>query len=140
MVMNPRNGLIAFAGFITCAVTFHSYGMSRTMCETVGFDITAALKGFLFSGMLPLVALLSAVLAMKYFKFGRTYITWLLAIAFLLPLTCVASEIWILSDEARFAAEVSKARPATAYGRPRAWPNQGCSLVFVPGAGIHSTD
>ena len=48
------------------------------------------------------------------------------------------SEAWILRDESRFENEA--ARATATYSRPRAWPNQGCSLVFIPGKGVHSTD
>jgi hypothetical protein len=58
--------------------------------------------------------------------------------AALLLVACTLSERWIISDETRFAVEASKA--SGVFSRDRAWPNHGCSLVYIPGRGIHATD
>jgi hypothetical protein len=60
------------------------------------------------------------------------------ALTLALVLGSVASELWILSDERRFATEVGTANEVR--GRPRAWPNGTASLVYLPGEGVHATD
>ena len=112
------------------------------MRETVNLNTTAFLTGLFFGVALPLVLVLWLFIAKnlwfreKFWPVSSLFVP----IAVSLLVGSLASESWILWDEARFSAEVSKAGGGNPYDRPRAWPNQGCSLVYVPGKGIHAID
>jgi hypothetical protein len=69
----------------------------------------------------------------------------------LLVLTCLAAtatsvlagEIWMCVDEHEFnrqASAYAAAGGTAVFARSRAWPIEDCSLVYVPGVGIHATD
>jgi hypothetical protein len=141
-VMKTKTTTLVFAIVVGFAVGFWLYGIGRTMRETVNFNTTALLSGLIFGVALPLAVVLLLLIAFKLCFLERWWPVCLLFVVFAVSLLggSLASESWILWDEARFSAEVSKANGRNPYSRPRAWPNQGCSLVFVPGMGIHSTD
>ena len=141
--MKARTVLLVLATFIGLAAGFWLYGGARTMQETVGLDISAFLVGLFLSFILPLLVVLPPVITAKKFWLREkvwSWPAWVVAFALSLFAGSLASEAWILADEARFAAEVPKRNSEAIYHRARAWPNQNCSLLFVPGAGIHSTD
>ena len=141
--MKARIPLLVSAIVFGLATGFWLYGGARTMRETVSFDITAFLSGLAFGVVLPLVVILPPLFTAKKFWLRQKVWpvpSWFVAFAGCLLAGSLASEGWILRDEARFAAEVSKTNSDAPYSRSRAWPNQTGSLVFVPGEGIHSTD
>lgn len=130
---------VAGTAIVGIALGFWLYGVGRTMRETVHFSVWAMLSGILLSVLLPtLAAVLLRFLGRLSVRAGSPW-PWLLT-SFTVSLVVGSglSEAWILRDESRFENEA--ARATTTYSRPRAWPNQGCSLVFIPGKGIHSTD
>ena len=131
--------LVIFCGF---SLGFWLYGVGRTMRETVNFNTIASLSGLVLGVALPMVAALPLVIAKKLWFREKVWPvpSWFVAFAFCLLGGSLVSEVWILLDEARFSTEVSKTNSEAAYSRSRAWPNQTCSLVFVPNKGIHSTD
>ena len=129
-------------GMISFAAGFYSYGGARTMAETFTFDLAASLYGLLLGVVIP-VLFVGPIAAGKKL-WGREKL-WPPSALFLLFASSLLvgsliSECWILMDEARFAGEVSRSAGTNLFSRPRAWPNELCSLVFVPGKGIHSTD
>lgn len=140
--MKSRTTLFVLATIVGFAVGFWLYGVGRTMRETVNFNTTAFLSGLLLGVALPLIIVLPLLIAKKLWFREKVWPVSLLLVAFAVSLLVgsFASEAWILRDETRFSAETANANAATPYSRPRAWPNRTCSLVFVPGKGIHSTD
>lgn len=142
--MKLRTILFVFAMVIVFAIGFWLYGIGRTMRETVAFNTTAFLSGLFLGVGLPLLVILPLLVAKIIYSHGKvlTVPFSLLVVKFtvLLLVGSIASEVWILRDEASFSAETTKGNVVASYSRPRAWPNQTCSLVFVPGKGIHSTD
>jgi len=141
--MKTRTTLLVSASVIGLAAGFWLYGIGRTMQETVNFKISAFLSGLVLGVILPLVVVLPPLLTAKKFWLREKVWplpSWLVALAVCLLTGSLASEGWILRDEVRFAAEVAKTNGEAVYSRGRAWPNQICGLVFVPGKGIHSTD
>jgi len=128
--------ILEIVGF---GIGFLLYGIGRTMRETVNFNTTASLSGLLLGVVLPLIVILPVLIAKKLWFRTVAWPGSLLLVAFVASLLVgsLVSEAWILRDEARFSAETTNAIP---YSRPRAWPNQTCSLVFVPGKGTHGTD
>lgn len=131
--------LAAIAG---CVVGFWIYGAGRTMRETVGFDIGSFGCGVLLALGLPyvLVALFLIVRQLRPSPTVGCPPSLLIVLSLALLAGSLLSEWWILRDETQFSTEVSKTAQSKIYSRPRAWPNSGCSLVFVPGEGIHATD
>lgn len=141
--MKVRTTLLVSAIVVGLAASFWLYGGARTMRETVSFDIVASVSGFVFGVLLPLVIILPPLLVAKklwHLEKGWRVPSWFIAFAICLLVGSLASEAWILRDEAQFSAEVSKTNKEVLYSRSRTWPNQTCSLVFVPGQGIHATD
>ena len=141
--MKTRTLFLVSTIVIGLAAGFWLYGGARTMSATVNFDMTAFLAGLVFGFVLPLVVVLPPLLiAKKFWLRERVWPlpSWFVALAVCLLAGSLASEGWILRDEARFSAEVSKTNGSNPYNRARVWPNQTGSLVFVPGEGIHSTD
>jgi hypothetical protein len=140
--MKSRATLLVSAIVAGLGVGFWLYGIGRTMRENVNFDTTASLSGLLLGVGLPLVVLLPTLIVKKVWFPEKAWPMSSLLAAFAVALLAgsLASEWWILRDEARFSVEASKTNGGTPYSRSRAWPNQTCSLVFVPGKGIHATD
>ena len=123
-----------------CATGFWLYSVGRTMCETVGFNASALFYGLLLGVVLPLGVLLPLLIATTVWPVLKSRTPPLMFIRFgvALLLGGLLSEWWILRDERNFSTEtVALDKP---HSRPRAWPNSGCSLVFVPGTGIRATD
>ena len=139
--MKSRAVFLILANAIGLLVGFWLYGAGRTMCETVKFTAKASLFGIITGVLIPLTLITTIYLANRVFLQHRKALLmtpFLVAFAISLIIGSFASEAWILFDENRFFAETSGAR--TLYSRPRAWPNHGCTLVFVPGEGVRSTD
>jgi hypothetical protein len=111
------------------------------MCETIGLQARASLHGLLVSLALPIAFVAPLLLAKKLWlaEDPRPALRVLFAFALCLTAGSIASECWILRDEARFSAEATAAN-GKPFSRPRAWPNRAAELVFQPGKGIHSTD
>ena len=129
----------AAAGFL---IGFWLYGIGRTMCETFSFDLRASLLGLLLGLIVPL-AIAVPVLLLRNLLSERKILaaSWpMMALGIALALGVLASEAWILHDESEFSAEVSKRGTGNPYARARAWPNGVCTLVYVPGSGMHATD
>lgn len=121
------------------ALGFWLYGGGRTLRETVGFDVLASLSGLFLGFFLPMIFALAILVWSRIWTSQMRRLPVLSsALAMTLILGSVVSEFWILRDEARFSNEASGRE--VIYSRERAWPNQDCSLVYVPGQGIHSTD
>ena len=142
-VRAPQSIVFALVSMVGLCIGFSFYAEGRTMGETVGLTWWGLRCGLFLSLFLPVVFALPAAVAAKIFWLNQKL--WPLPKVFFaftgaLLIGSLASEAWILTDEARFAAEVSKTTKKVLYSRDRAWPNSGCSLVFVPGRGIHSTD
>jgi hypothetical protein len=139
MRMKAKISFVCFVGF---ALGFWSYSGGRTLCETVGFDARTFAFGLLTGVGLPLFIILPVLILKPMWSRKKTGpASWLIALLVAnLLIGSLISEWWILRDETRFAEEVSKADGQNLYSRARAWPNQSCSLVFVPGKGIHATD
>lgn len=140
--MKSRATLLLVATVAGLGIGFWLYGIGRTMRETVNFNVTASLFGLLLSIVIPLLVLLPVLIGKKLWLREKL---WPLSSLLVVFATCLlvgsfASELWILRDEARFSAEVAKTNNANPYSRPRTWPNQTCSLVFVPDKGIHGTN
>jgi hypothetical protein len=122
-------------------LSFYVYGAVRTMQENIGL----AARPLLVSAAFPLVILAAAVaivMAARSFTSGRPAISKRTIVLFAggWLLGCSASEACILNDERAFAHELSLRPRTESYSRPRTWPNEACSLVFIPGRGIHATD
>jgi hypothetical protein len=111
------------------------------MSETFHFNMRASVFGLTLVVAVPLLILPILLSAKKLWLPGRSWAasSWLAVLGMSLLVGSLISEMWILRDEARFSAEAAQAN-GNRYSRARAWPNQGCSLVFMPGRGIHSTD
>lgn len=111
------------------------------MQQTVGFTATGAVAGLLVAmiAMTAIVASFVVVVGLRRKGCGSFCERALLAqLATAVLVSCIASEIWILADEQRFAAEVQQKR--SGYGRDRVWPNSNAALFFDPHTGIRATD
>lgn len=124
--------LARVVAFIACAAAaFWLYGAGRTMAETVGISWRGTVSGALFGFAVPSAVVMFIALVRRE--------RWLMtALTLALGIGSIASELWILNDEHRFASEV--ARTSEIRSRPRAWPNGTASLVYLPGKGVHATD
>lgn len=125
------------------AAGFWNYGGVRTMQETVGFDSAAFGFGLLLGVVFfPSMAVLPLLLARTIWPNLKSWTppSAFVALGVALLVGSVFSEWWILRDESKFSDEVSQVSLSSPYGRARAWPNEGCRLVFIPGQGIHATD
>jgi hypothetical protein len=139
--MTWRKGFLISAVLLGLGEGFWCYGGGRTMIETFNFNVKASLVGLALVYLIPLLILPILLSAKKLWLPGREWpiSSWLTIFAVCLLVGSMISEVCILWDEARFSGEVAQ-RNGNLYGRSRAWPNQGCSLVFMPGRGMHSTD
>jgi hypothetical protein len=124
-------------------IGFYLYGVGRTMRGTIGFEPRTSLASLLLSGFLSLPVALPTLLFARLFWLRDRMLSVPLCVsiwaACLLTGAC-ASEARILVDETRFEREVARSSGNSIYSRPRAWPHELCSLVFIPGKGIHGTD
>lgn len=127
---------------LVVVVGFWLYGIGRTMRETVGFNVTALCSGLLLGFALPLTVFLPLLISRTVWPVLKSWteLSSFRALVVALLIGCLLSESWILRDERKFSAETSQATLDRPYSRPRAWPNTGSSLIFVPGKGIHATD
>jgi len=139
-IVKFQRSLFIFTTAVGLIIGFWFYGVGRTMRETVHFNLTAVSSGMLLGMILPLAAILPLLIVKRLWFRDTTWAASSLFISLLVSLFigCFLSEAWMLRDETRFTVEASKVD--SIYSRPRAWPNQTCSLVFIPGKGIHSTD
>ena len=121
---------------------FWFYNIGRTMRESVNFDVSAIFCGLMLVVLFSMIPVMSLFILKSIFPSQTKWSLFSLLILFSVSLGSgsLLSEAMLLRDEARFAAEVMRANPQSIYSRPRAWPNQNCDLVFIPGKGIHSTD
>jgi len=136
-----RYALAVLVALTLAGLSFYAYGALRTMQENVGLSA----RPVVVSAACPLVLLaisVATVLAARSFASDRLAISKrmiaLLAGCWLLG--CATSEVWILADERSFAHELSLRPPTELYSRARNWPNQDCSLVYIPQQGIRATD
>jgi hypothetical protein len=137
-----RNIILLPLTSIEFVLVFWLYGIGRTMRETVGFNTTATVSGFSLTLVFSLVFLFLLLLLATSLdvKLKRWRLILVLFLGSLI-LGSAMSETWILWDEARFRDEiVTRPDISRPYSRPRAWPNEVGSLVYVPTKGIHSTD
>ena len=139
-----RHGAIALGtmGF-ACPLAFWFYGAGRTMYETVGLNIRAMAAGSFIGVICPTLMTISALFVLRRFWTNlkpMTLLSIILGLGIGLSIGSILSEGWILVDESKFASEVHESTSEQGYGRARSWPNEGCSLVYVPGRGIHATD
>ena len=138
--MKFRKILFVFATTVGLVIGFWFYSIGRTMHETFYFSLAAFSSGMLLGFILPLASIVPLLVVKRFWFRERIWAVYSLFIVLSVSLLigCLVSEAWILWDEACFSVEASKFD--SIYSRPRAWPNQTCSLVFIPGKGIHSTD
>src|SRR5438045_9359654 len=110
--------------------------------EMVNFNIKASLFGLLLGAIFPVVFVFLPFVAKMIWCHEKFWPLPLLFVVFVVSLLVgsLFSELWILHDESCFSAEVNQSGSKMPYSRPRALPNQGCGLVFIPDKGIHSTD
>jgi hypothetical protein len=128
---------------VTCPLAFWLYGEGRTMCETFGLDTRSITGGLLAGALFPALIIIPSLVVMCRWPSvlnSGTLLHLTLNAAIGLMAGSVLSECWILADEVRFASEVVAGAPMAPYSRPRAWPNEGTALVYIPGRGIHATD
>lgn len=135
---------ILFAALAGATFGFWSYGMARTMLETIGFNVRPFLAGVFFAVAGPFMLVAPLVLFVResplYPKVWKTPSRCFAGLVAGLFAGSLVSEAAILVDESRFSSEVAHLGGERIYSRARAWPNEICSLVFIPGEGIHSTD
>ena len=127
----------------TCPIAFWIYGEVRTMCETVGLNTRATGSGIFLGMVYPALITISALFVVRRF-WNSSKATSLLSISLGIGIGLltgsILSECWILTDESRFFSEIRENGTEKHYGRARAWPNAGCSFVYIPGKGVHATD
>ena len=131
--------LPAIATIVLVPIAFWLYGAGRTMCETEGLNIKASSAGLFLSVVVPVSLVLPWLLLVNDVPALKSC-SLKVAIGLALVIGSTLSECWILLDEASFSSQVRTGLPEDRFCRPRAWPNQGCSLVYVPGRGTHATD
>jgi len=137
-----RNFNLLFSAIVLVALVFWLYGEVRTMQETVGFNGATTIKAVLFNFITLIVIanlllFLSKILSVKLMRW------WLILMLFSgsMILGSSMAEVWILLDETRFKNEIlASPDMSIPQSRSRAWPNHGCTLVYIPTKGIHSTD
>lgn len=141
--MKARMAFAMAAAAFSCTIAFWFYGNARTLCETIGFNVRALIAGLLLGVVFPALVIITVLIAgrriwaslkpIPLIRIILTIVTGLLTGSTL-------SEGWILVDESHFASEIRQGASGIPYSRPRAWPNEGCSLVHIPGRGVHATD
>ena len=127
----------------TCPIAFWIYGEVRTMCETIGLNTRAIGSGIFLGMVCPALITISALLFVRRFWTSlksTSLLSIILGTAIGLLTGSVLSEWRILADESKFASEIRENGTGMHYSRARAWPNAGCSLVYIPGKGVHATD
>ena len=141
-----RKARIAFAMatmVLACPPAFWLYGEVRTMCETIGLNTRSIFASILLGMVYPALMTISALFVVGRF-WSRMKASSLLSIILGMGMGLVTggilSECWILADERTFASEIQQNGSGEHYGRARVWPNEGCSLVYIPGKGVHATD
>jgi hypothetical protein len=120
---------------------FWLYSSGRTMTETVGLTLRGTAGGLLLVVLFAMFPITPLLLAGIWGSHARSWGA-LIFVAFSVAALngSFFSECWILRDEVTFNVEIRKGLFANSYSRSRAWPNDGCSLVFIPGRGTHATD
>lgn len=110
------------------------------MQERVGVNVIVMLKSTILPlGAFVCLALPAICIVGRTIRLSTSHIerTVGIVLAALVAGSALA-EVWIVSDEKKFAALVSaNAKP---YSRSRPWPFDDASLVFVPNRGVHATD
>lgn len=118
------------------------YSCGRTMVEEVGLTSQGITAGLIVVAVS--FSFLSSILALTYLVGQYTkprLLPVLRCILFSTILGVLVFEVRVLADELKFALEITNMkRPDVPYSREREWPNSTCSLVHVPGKGIHATD
>jgi|SRR6185437_3220525 len=122
------------------ALSFWVYSEGRTMVETVHFSIRGSLAGLVLVSICAGAPLVLTLIVRSWSPVIRRYVISVFVVAICASLMgCLLSECWVRYDESRFDSE-SRHASGHVYSRSRAWPNGGCTLVYVKGAGIHATD
>jgi len=133
--MNRGRFLAVLGLAISLALSFWTYGIGRTMCETVGLTWRGCRCGAILGAFtLTITALVWIVLLRRHYSPGIV----VAAIALTFAAGSVSSELWILHDENEFIETATAS--GERQGRPRAWPNSIAALVYIPGKGVHATD
>lgn len=132
----------SFVALIAFSYAFWVYGVFRTLGEWVGFDFARSLWTFAFGiGMLGVLVLPWLLIKQYWFpNFAVSARTLTVSVLTGFVLGSVAAELQLLHDERQFFAEVHVQGEDQTYSRERAWPHELCSLVYVPGHGVHATD
>jgi hypothetical protein len=143
MKMNARIAFTMTTMVFFCLISFWLYGEVRTMCETVGPNTRAIGSGIFLGMVYPALITISALFVVRRFWTSlkpTSLLSIILGTAIGLLTGSILSECWIRADESRFVSEIHENGAGMHYGRARAWPNAGCSLVYIPGKGVHATD
>ena len=126
-------GGAVFAGGALYA--FWMYSILKSMGETLGFRIEIFLRDL---SLVTLAPLLLTLPILPTFVSRRRLTNFVSAIVAASIIGSAVAEATIFADERRFMSECQ--HRTGLYSRPRAWPNGGSSLVYVPGRGVHATD
>lgn len=113
------------------------------MCETVGLNSRSIVAGIFLGMVYPALVTISALFVVGRFwprMKASSLLTIILGLGIGLVTGGILSECWILADESAFASEIQENGSGKDYDRARVWPNEGCSLVYIPGKGVHATD
>lgn len=131
--------LVALFAF---SAAYWVYGACRTLGEWVGFDFARSLWTFALGiGMLVVLVLPWLLIKQHWFPdFGVAPRPLMITIIAGFFLGSVAAELQLLHDERQFFAEVRARGEEHSYSRERAGPHEICSLIYVPGQGVHATD
>jgi hypothetical protein len=127
----------------TAAGAFGLYGGLRGMSETFGFDARTSGGALLVECDLGAPLVLAALLLVRFVlrerMSGELQTVLVIGCCAGALVGTFASEALFLWDESQFLDEVT-AHPGANHSRSRMFPHTDCSLVYIPGRGIHATD
>lgn len=122
-------------------VTFFSYGLGRTMYESVGFNSGAFAYGILLSTLSAIL-----VFTVSFWVFRLIFGMILPSLSLLIFSSIIGiliAEVWILNDELNFVIEadsVARRLKNENFSRPRSWPHSSGALLWARERGVWSTD